>query len=55
MLATQLRGGGDVTARDATYDVSRADGIISIHVTTVAVKKDNERHERKDKKEKIIE
>ena len=53
ILQTQLRGGGDVTARDIQYEVSNADGIISVQVTTVTVKKNNEKQSWKDKKEKI--
>ena len=53
ILQTQLRGGGDVSARDVTYEVSSADGILSVQVTTMTVKKNNELYTWKDKKGKI--
>ena len=53
ILQTQIRGGGTVSARDIQYEMSHADGIISVHVTAYTVKRSNELYTWKDKEDKV--
>jgi len=53
MLRMQLEGGGEVDIRDPKYEMLSADGVITVLLTAVNVRKNNERTSWKDDEGKI--